>query len=150
MGDNSVYGNILIDGDDDIVVGGGGETEFDGEINPEGMREGTLTVDADSALYLRDNDDPANDAYSGPSNVWIDDLDINGGLALELPNDTTGSTQAVPEPAGSYSQLFANTVDIAGATLEIRPSTTNGLYADEYYFDNVIDADVAQRHLRQR
>src|SRR5690606_20210701 len=57
-------------------------------------------------------------------------------LARQRPNI------AGPGLETSYPQVFANTADISGGVIEIRPSTLNGLYANDYFYDNVIDANT--------
>ena len=42
---------------------------------------------------------------------------------------------------GTYPQVFANTAHIDG-TLEARFTTPNGLFADDYFWDNLIDANA--------
>src|SRR5205085_7313295 len=43
-------------------------------------------------------------------------------------------------PVGTYPQIFTNTANLEGALVaDIRPA--GGLFADEYFWDNVIDAE---------
>src|SRR6185503_18213249 len=41
-----------------------------------------------------------------------------------------------------YPQVFTNTADITGATLLARITPKGGLFADSYFWDNVIDANT--------
>lgn len=127
----SIYGNIELS-DDDVITVSTGVTSFDGVVNSGGDLVGTLNIAAGGTLYLLD-EPTANTSYDGAAQVNVDDLDIAGTLALQLPS--------LPSGAGSYPTIVANTADIAGATLQIRPSSSNGLYANSYTFDNVIDAE---------
>jgi uncharacterized protein with beta-barrel porin domain len=128
--DGYIYGNIEIGADDAIVVSNG-ETEFNGTVNSDGVLEGSLDIVTGGTLFL--NNYPTTD---GPSFVNVDDLNIQGTLALRLP--VTNDTPAGTEPA--YSQIVTNTANITGGTIEIRPDSVNGLYGDSYFYDNVIDA----------
>jgi len=131
-GDGYIYGNIDISSVDTINVSAG-ETVFDGIVNPGGELEGTLNILSGGTLFLLD-EPTGNASYDGQAAVNVDDFNVAAGgtLAVQLPNDST-----VP---GSYPFVVSNTADITGATLEIRPSSENGLYADSYTFDDVIDA----------
>ena len=111
-------------------------------VNPDLNLEGNLLVTGDGVLYLRDNPEQGAALYNGPASVNVDDFTIAAGgtLALELPSSPTGSTAASPTLV--HQTIVANTADITGAKLVIRPSSSNGLYANEYYYNNVISADV--------
>ena len=130
----SIYGNIDLSADDTINVLSG-ETMFDGVVNPLGELEGTLNILSGGTLYLVD-EPTSNTSYDGAARVNVDALTIAAGgrLALQLPSYSSGSA--------TYPQIFANTANITGATLEVRPSSANGLYANSYTYDNVIDANT--------
>ncbi len=141
LGDGSILGNIEMSADDAITVSDG-ETSFEGIINPDLVKEGSLTIASDGTLFMVDNPEQGTATYNGPAAAYVDDLTIEAGgtLALELPSYATSGT--VGDPNTPHQQIFANTADITGGILEVRPSSDNGLYANEYYFDNVIDADT--------
>ncbi|WP_310023388.1 hypothetical protein, partial [Croceicoccus sp. BE223] len=140
-GDSYVYGDIIT-GSDDMITVADGELTFDGTINsaPEviddvqGPFSGSLTIADGGTLYLVD-EPTDNDMYDGPAMVYVNDLTIDAGgtLALQLPS---GSVEE-----GDYPQIFANTADITGSSLVVRPSSENGLYADTYDFQDIIDAN---------
>lgn len=156
LGGGNIYGNIDVRSIDvppvvvPVIIVSGGETSFDGIVNPECMPpeldgessscgEGRLIIAADGTLFLRDQritGDP--DLYDGPSYVFVDELDVaaGGAIAFEL-QPAGGGTQAV----GTYSQIFADEANLDG-TLEARIATANGLFADSYVWNNVIDANV--------
>lgn len=128
----SIYGDIDLSADDVINVSSG-ETVFDGKINPGTELEGTLNILSGGTLYLVDKP-AANTSYDGAAKVYVDALTIapGGKLALQLPSYPSGTA--------TYPSIVANTANITGATLEVRPSSATGLYANSYTFDNVIDA----------
>src|SRR5205814_1252252 len=80
----------------------------------------------------------AANMYDGPANVFVDTLNVaaDGTLTLEL-QPAAGGTQ----PAGSYPQLFADVANLDG-TLVADVTVANGLLADSYLWNNVIDANV--------
>ncbi|TCM18606.1 autotransporter-like protein [Novosphingobium sp. PhB165] len=133
-GKGSIYGNIALSADDVINVSGG-ETAFDGVVNPSGALEGQLNIANGGALYLVNNPS-ANPSYDGPAKVYVDSLNIAAGgkLAIQLPELASGATSGVG--------IVAQTANIAGAVLEVRPTTANGLYANTVSFNDVIDANV--------
>lgn len=128
----SIYGNIELSNDDVINVSTA-VTNFDGQVNSGGNLVGTLNILAGGTLYMQD-EPTANTSYDGASKVNVNALNIAGTLALQLPS--------LPTTVGSYPSLVANTANITGATLQLRPSSSNGLYANSYTFDNVIDAET--------
>ncbi|MEO8175503.1 MAG: autotransporter outer membrane beta-barrel domain-containing protein, partial [Sphingomicrobium sp.] len=156
LGGGNIYGNIDINSGDVINVDNG-ETAFDGIINPEflpvgGVTEadldtglfgqGPLNITADGALFLRNRADEAAfaNSYDGPSYAFVESLNLEAGATLiyELPTSNTGGTQ----PVGTYPQIFTDTADITDGNLLVRPSTANGLFADNYFYDNVIDSNA--------
>src|SRR5690606_9960090 len=52
LGGGDIFGNIEISADDAITVSGG-ETSFEGIINPDQVLEGSLAIAADGTLYMR-------------------------------------------------------------------------------------------------
>jgi hypothetical protein len=151
LGGGDIYGNIDVQAGDVINVDNG-ETSFDGIINPECMPpvfdgaasscgQGTLNITSDGILFLRvrRNDAAFASMYDGPSYVFVDTFNMVPGatLTFELPTSTTGGTQ----PIGSYPQVFADVANLDG-NLRLRPDTATGLFADNYFFNNVIDANV--------
>ena len=149
LGGGNIYGNIDVQSGDVINVDNG-ETSFDGIVNPECMPpvfdgaasscgQGTMNITADGALFLRDRriTGPAN-TYDGPSYVFVDTYNqAAGGTIIYELQPAAGGTQ----PIGSYPQIFANTANIDG-NLVARITTPNGLFADSYFWNNVIDANT--------
>src|SRR5690606_38453139 len=115
---------------------------FEGIINPDQVLEGSLAIAGDGTLFMRADvtGSESGDArpYLGAAQAYVDDLSIAAGgtLALEIPNFSSPGLET------DYPQIFANTADITGASLEVRPSSANGLYDDNYFYDNVIDANT--------
>jgi hypothetical protein len=153
VGDGVIYGDIAVQAGDAINVRDG-TTYFDGAINPtflpaEGVTGaaldsglfgvGTLSIADGGNLILADAriTGPAN-MYDGPAYALVDTLDIgsDGTITFQLQPDT-GGLQA----AGSYPQVFADTANIDG-TLVAEVTPANGLYADSYVWQNVIDANT--------
>jgi outer membrane autotransporter protein len=132
VGDGSIYGDIDVAAGDVISVVGG-ETWFDGIINPEcqfgGCGQGVLNINNGGALFLRHDGAGAD----GPSAAFVEQLNIagDGTLILELP---VGA-----DPEASYPQIMADVANLDG-TLLVRPASD--LYADSYLFEDVIDANV--------
>ncbi len=139
-GISRVYGNIDISGDDLIDVRTG-ELTLEGVINADRQLLGRLEVQKGATLYLVDpvnrSEEISGYAYQGASRVNVDALKLHSGstLAIQLPSNSRASIAEA-----EYSALTANTAELAG-TLELRLPTPNGLY-DDYFFDNVIDADL--------
>ncbi|HEX8028052.1 MAG TPA: autotransporter domain-containing protein, partial [Vicinamibacterales bacterium] len=147
LGGGNIYGNIDIQAGDIINVDNG-MTTFDGIVNPECMPpvydgvastcgQGTLNITADGNLFLADpriTGDP--DLYDGPSYVFVDTYNqaAGGTVTFDL-QPAAGGTQAI----GTYPQIFANTANIDGNLVAV-VTTPNGLYADSYFWNNVIDA----------
>jgi hypothetical protein len=148
--EGNIYGNIDINATDVINVTDG-ETYFDGIINPDNVPlvfdatvldtglfgVGTLNIVTGGTLVLADprvSGDP--DTYDGPAYAFVEDLnmDATGTLAFELQPAAGGD-----QPFGTYPQIFTNTATLDG-TLEARLTTPDGLFADTYFWDNVIDA----------
>ena len=151
----NIYGNIAIQQGDVINVQRA-ETAFDGIINPVCMGTsfavdggggpcgvGTLFINDGGTLFLQDPRSAArSNMYDGPSYAFVDTLDMRAG-----PDGATGTiafglqpTNRGSQPAGTYTQLFANTAILDG-TLEVRFSPTGRTSANSYFWDNVIDAD---------
>ncbi len=57
---------------------------------------------------------------------------------LNCPATTTRLEAALED----YPQIFANTADVDGGVLVVRPSSANGLYEGDYAYEDVITADV--------
>ncbi|WP_416375882.1 autotransporter domain-containing protein [Parasphingorhabdus sp.] len=145
-GNGVIYGNIDIAAADEIHVRNG-ETVFDGIVNPDGTKEGSLAVHSGGTLYLVNQPHGAvsttgtptvNSAYDGAAGVNVNSFAVEDGATLAL------QLASFPTTEGSFPTVTANTVTL-GATsgLEVRPSSWNGLYNDNYYFDNVIKASNA-------
>ena len=151
LGGGNIYGNISVEADDIINVDNG-ITNFNGIIDPEFMPvggvtaadldsglfgEATLNITSDGNLVLLDPriTGPAN-MYDGPSYVFVDTYNqaAGGTITYDL-QPAVGGTQ----PVGTYPQIFANTANIDG-NLVANITTPTGLYADDYFWDNVIDA----------
>jgi len=153
LGDGAIYGNIDVAAGDVINVQDG-TTYFDGIINPElvpaggftaadldsGIAgEGTLNIDAGGNLILADPRLTGEaDMYDGPAYAIVDTVNVgsDGTLTFEL-QPSAGGTQ----PVGTYPQIFANTANVDG-TLVADITTPNGLFADSYFWNNVIDANA--------
>ncbi len=153
VGNGSIYGNLAIQADDQINVKNG-RSYFDGTINSAFMPEGGVSgADLDTGLHgvgaLNIGDggnlvlaDPRFSGiaamYDGPAYAFVDTLDLSsdGTLTFEFEPEA-GGLQA----AGSYGQVFANTASLDG-TLEVRLAPKNGLFADSYTWQNVIDANA--------
>ena len=151
----NIYGNIAIQQGDVINVQRA-ETAFDGIINPVCMGTsfavdggggpcgvGTLFINDGGTLFFQDpRSATRSNMYDGPSYAFVDTLDMRAG-----PDGATGTiafglqpTNRGSQPAGTYTQLFANTAILDG-TLEVRFSPTGRTSANSYFWDNVIDAD---------
>ena len=132
LGDGSIFGHIDLAAGDTINVAGG-ETWFDGVINPEcqsgGCLEGTLNIGSGGALFLRHD----SAGSEGPSAAFVEELNIAAGgtLIFELP---TGE-----DPEAAYPQIVADVANLDG-TLLVRSGSN--LYGDSYLFEDVIDANV--------
>jgi hypothetical protein len=89
----------------------GGETWFDGIINPEcqlgACGQGTLNIGSGGALFLR-HDGAGSD---GPSAAFVEQLNIasDGTLIFELP---VGA-----DPEASYPQIMAEVANLDGTLL---------------------------------
>ncbi|HKY88199.1 MAG TPA: autotransporter outer membrane beta-barrel domain-containing protein, partial [Pseudorhodoplanes sp.] len=151
----NIYGNIAIQHGDMINVQRA-ETAFDGIINPVCMQSalaggglpgscgvGTLAINEGGTLFLQDPRFPTrSNMYDGPSYAFVEALDMQAGsdgatgtIAFGLQPVARGL-----QPAGSYPQLFADLANLDG-TLEVRLSATPRTLADNYFWDNVIDAN---------
>ncbi|WP_265571758.1 hypothetical protein, partial [Sphingomicrobium nitratireducens] len=144
-GEGDIYGHIHLQ-DGDTVNVEMGRTSFDGLFNPDMELVGDLIISNGGELFLRDDPHRTDNMYDGPAGGWLDTLTIeaDGTIVYELP---VYSDPALAE--ASYPQLFVNTANLDG-TLLVHPNSENGLYADEYFFDNVIkttnDADASSRN----
>ena len=98
---------------------------------------GTLTSPTAAPLFSLTPADRRPAMYDGPSYVAVDNFKLgsDGALTIQL-QPLSGGVQAV----GSYSQVFADTVKLDG-TLEADLATSNGLFANSYDWQNVIDAN---------
>ena len=148
-----IYGTIAVQAGDDIDVRTG-TTYFDGIVNPRSVPaggfnglhldtgisgQGALNILAGGNLILADprlTGDPH--MYDGPAYAIVDTLNVGGDgtLTYEL-QPSAGGTQL----AGNYAQVFANTANLDG-TLIADITTGNGLFADSYFWNNVIDANA--------
>ncbi|MFA7264026.1 MAG: autotransporter outer membrane beta-barrel domain-containing protein [Caulobacter sp.] len=143
LGASSVYGDIDISADDSITVAGG-TTRLDGVINPGGELEGLLTIASGGTLHLLD---PrlGNPSYSGPAGGYLDTFTMVAGstLALDLPvsSSLAPSSRAALAAPIPVQAIVTNTANLAG-TLRIHLSSPNGLFANAYSFDNIIDANT--------
>lgn len=153
LGDGSIYGNIEVADGDNIFVESG-TTYFDGIIGPSFMPDGgvteadldtglmgvgTLTIQNDGNLVLADprlTGDPA--MYDGPAYAFVDTLTVaeDGTITFELQPEAGGT-----QPVGTYPQVFADVANLEG-TLVADITPANGLFADDYFWDNVIDANT--------
>ena len=77
--------------------------------------------------------------YDGPAYAFVETLNIgtDGTITYEL-QPAAGGTQ----PVGTYPQIFADVANIDGATLLADVTPAGGLFADSYFWDNVIDAET--------
>lgn len=142
LGASSVYGDIDLSADDSITIAGG-TTRLDGLINPNGELEGSLTIGAGATLQLMD---PrlANPSYNGPAGGYVNSFTLASGGTLSLDlNLSSGGSNAISSLAAPppIQVVAANTVTLSG-TLLLNLSTPNGLYADVYNLDNIIDANT--------
>ncbi len=150
-GTSNVYGNILLS-DADTVTIASGVTTFDGIVNPAlavTMDEqtagngviptnfGAFTVANGATLYLVDNA-RGNASYDGAAQVNVNSFTLASGstLQLQMPSALVDSAQA------SYPRITANTATLTGANLVLQLNTPNGLYANQYTFNDVIDAQT--------
>jgi uncharacterized protein YhjY with autotransporter beta-barrel domain len=155
LGGGAIYGDIDVAAGDEINVADG-TTYFDGTINPEFLPagglteadldsglfgEGTLNIDGGGNLVLADprlTGDP--DMYDGPAYALVDTLNVgaDGTLTFELQPEDGGV-----QPVGTYPQIFADVANLDGTLVaDISVITPNGLFADSYFWDNVIDANT--------
>ena len=160
LGGGVIYGDVALQDGDQVNVQNGA-TYFNGIINPSFVPAGGLTAaDLDSGLFgvaalsVRNGGmliigdphltGPAN-MYDGPSYAFVETLDVaaGGALMFELQPTSAGA-----QPVGTYSQLFADTANLAG-TLVANVTTANGLLADSYSWDNVIDANTRSGQFSQ-
>ncbi len=149
LGGGSLYGNIELS-DDDVVTVSAGETEFEGIINAradvgdadvdgdvtEIILDGTLNIAQSGTLYMRNNPDNVQ-SFAGAAQAHVQSFNIAAGgtLALELPNYSVASLET------RYPQIFTDVANITGGHLAVRVSVPSGLFADNYFYDNVIDAN---------
>ena len=153
LGDGSIYGNIDINPTDEINVEAG-DTYFDGIINPEFLPvggvvpatldsglfgEGTLNIQAGGNLILADpriTGDP--DMYDGPAYAFVETFNVaaDGTITFELQPAAAGD-----QPPGTYPQVFTDVANLDG-TLVAAITPPGGLFEDEYFWDNVIDANT--------
>lgn len=141
LGASNVFGHIDISADDRITIAGG-ETRLDGLINPDAVKEGSLSIGSGATLFLTRPD------HGAPAGGYVEYFEVaNGGtLALELPLTSGSATTAgirrtaAVTLASSYPQIFAD-VAVLDGTLQIRPSSSSVLYEDSYVFQDIIDAD---------
>ena len=160
-GTSSVYGDILM-GDDDTMTIAGGVTRLDGTVNPfvedemeatatafvntgepimaagpVGPLLGTLTV-ANGATLLMVNQPLNNPAYSGPAAANVNTFTVATGGTLEMQLVTSNNATTAQ---AAYPYINANVANLAG-TLKVDVLSPNGLYADTYVFNDIIDANV--------
>ena len=150
-GASNVYGNILL-GEADTVTIASGVTTFDGIVNPAVVMEasggstattplpsnfGAFTVANGATLFMVDNP-LGNSAYDGAARVNVNTFTLASGstLRLQMPSLLVNSPQA------SYPRVTANTATLTGANLVLQLNTPNGLYANQYTFNDVIDAQT--------
>lgn len=151
-GTSSVYGNILL-GEADTVTIASGTTTFDGVVNPaiaDSMTYsgaaatdpiptnfGAFTVANGATLYLVDNA-LGNASYDGAARLNVNTFTLASGstLRLQMPSLLVDSAQA------SYPRITANAATLTGANLVLQLNTPNGLYANQYTFNDVIDAQT--------
>ncbi len=162
LGASSVYGDIKLSSDDAVTIVSG-QTRLDGVVNPfedsmeptvvtgtiatarlsplsvvpAGPLNGSMTIAGGATLLLVDQ--PYNNpSYSGPAGVNVDTFTIASGgtLAVQLP---TSSNATLAQAA--YPYVNANTANLAG-TLQLVLSPQNGLYANQYVFNDIVDASV--------
>jgi len=153
VGNGSIYGNIAIQTGDELNVKDG-KSYFDGTINPTfvplggvsgvdldtGLHGvGTLNIKEGGNLILADPRLSGRAAtYDGPAYAFVDTLNLasNGALTFELEPGAGGV-----QVAGSYGQMFADTANVDG-TLEVLLAPKDGLFADSYSWQNVIDGNA--------
>ncbi len=150
-GTSNVYGNILLS-DVDTVTIASGVTTLDGIVNPGlavmtgdetagvtpiATNFGAFTVANGATLYLVDNA-LGNASYGGAAQVNVNSFTLASGstLRLQMPSLLVDSPQA------SYPRITANTATLTGANLVLQLNTPNGLYANQYTFNDVIDAQT--------
>jgi len=143
-----IYGDIVTS-DVDVITVSNGITKFDGHINDVTNLIGTLNIASTGTLYLYNNNHNgqvfggAARTYDGAAGGYVDDLTIAGTLSVDLPNTPSTSSAGTP---GNYSQISANTANITGGKLIVRADSYNGLYGNNYEFQNVIDANTLTGH----
>lgn len=137
-GTSSIYGNIRLGAADTVGITSG-TTTLDGIVNPAGSAAlGSLTVASGATLFLVDQ--PTGNAnYVGPARVNVQGFTLASGstLQLQLPSATLA-----PAAQAAYPAITANTAALAGANLRLVLNTPNGLYANAYLFNDVIDANT--------
>jgi hypothetical protein len=160
LGGGAIYGDIALQSSDSINVKEG-TTLFDGVINPSFLPAGgvtaaaldsglsglgTLNIEDGGNLVLADPLISGNPAmFDGPAYAFVDTLNVAsaGTLTFQLQPESGGL-----QPAGSYPQIFANSANLAG-TLVADIRTPNGLFADSYNWQNVIEANALDGQFSQ-
>jgi uncharacterized protein with beta-barrel porin domain len=134
-GTSSVYGNMRI-GTADTVTVSSGTTTFDGILNQSLV--GALSVANGATLYLVDQP-TSNSSYSGAAAINVNSFTLVSGstLQLQMPSATLA-----PAAQASFPTVDANTATLTGANLRLVLNTPNGLYANAYVFNDVIDANT--------
>ncbi|MEY4837064.1 MAG: hypothetical protein RLZZ475_923 [Pseudomonadota bacterium] len=150
-GTSNVYGNMLLS-DADTVTIASGVTTFDGVVNPAlavtmdvetagttpiPTNFGAFTVANGATLYLVDNA-LGNASYDGAARVNVNTFTLASGSTLQLQMPSL----LVDSPQASYPRITANTATLTGANLVLQLNTPNGLYANQYTFNDVIDAQT--------
>ncbi len=125
-----IFGNILIGSTDSIVVSGG-ETIFDGLINPGGPGMGTLDIAATGKLLF------SHDPVNGAAGAWVSDFVTapGGTFAIALTGDATNDP--ITATKLHYPHVFTTNATLAG-TLFV--GYDPGIYTSEKIYKDVIDA----------
>ena len=102
--------------------------------------EGTLNITTDGNLVLLDPRITATRPTCMTARPMCSSTPTTRRPAERSPT-TCSRRLAAMQPVGTYPQIFANTANIDG-NLVANITTPNGLFADSYFWDNVIDANA--------
>jgi hypothetical protein len=146
LGGGRIVGDIDVRSGD-IVNVDQGLTTFNGIVNracapgnplsSSSCGGGTLNITASGNLALVNPALSVPASKDAPASVFVDTLNIAKGGTLTLNLSATDGGTQVP---GTYSQIFAKNASIAGK-LVANLKFAGGLFANNYFWDNVIDAN---------
>lgn len=146
LGGGNIVGDINVRSGDLINVAQG-LTTFNGIVNSScagvdptsasSCGVGALNISSTGNLLLVNPPLSVPAGKETPASVFVDKFSVASGGTLTLNLDaTTGGTQ----PPGTYSKIITNSASLAGKLL-VNIKLPGGLLADNYFWDNVIDAN---------